>query len=70
MTFAKCLHLNRSVTSLARAANELVLPGNERTPIYRRQVGSIFSVEYSGEQRLSHENRRASGRRPAPGYLF
>jgi len=70
MTFAKCLQLNRSITNLARAANELVLPGSERTPIYRRQVGSVFSVEYSGEPRFNYEDRRGGNRRPALSYLF
>lgn len=57
MTFAKCLHLNRSVTPMRRSALEFVLPSSDRTPIYRRQVGSVFSVEYSGEPRMSYEDR-------------
>lgn len=70
MNFAKCLHCNSSVKGINRADSEFVLPVNDRLPIYRRQVGSIFSVEYSGEQRFGHDDRRGGNRRPALSYLF
>ena len=70
MTFAKCLQLNKSVKSIKRFEPTLLLPKNERTPIYRRQVGSVFSVEYSGEQRLDRGSRGGTPRGVFQDCLF
>ena len=70
MTFAKCLHLNRSIRGMNRPTGEMMLAVNERVPVYRRQVGAVFSVEYSGESRFSYEERRGGQRRPALSFLF
>lgn len=70
MNFAKCLHLNSSVRGMSRPVSEFTLAVNDRVPFYRRQVGSVFSVEYSGEPRLGHDDRRGGHRRPALSYLF
>lgn len=70
MTFAKCLHLNKSIKSINPAGEGFVLPRSERVPVYRRQIGSIFSVEYAGEQRSGFEDRARAPRRVCPSYLF
>jgi hypothetical protein len=53
-----------------RPLGEMTLAVNERVPVYRRQVGTVFSVEYSGEPRFSYEDRRGGQRRPTLSYLF
>lgn len=70
MTFAKCLELNGSARSMKRISSEFELPKNERAPIYRRQVGPVFSVEYSGEARLNYSDRESNVRPGLHGCLF
>ena len=70
MTFAKCLRLNKSVQAINRFEPTFVLPANERTPIYRRQTGPVFSVEYSGEQRLNYSGRGGTPRGVFQDCLF
>ena len=70
MTFAKCLHLNKSIRDLNSAKETFILPRSERVPVYRRQIGPIFSIEYVGEQRSGFEDRGREPRRSCPSYLF
>ncbi len=70
MDFAKCLHLNKSIRGFDPVGEGFVLPRSEMVPIYRRQIGSIFSIEYVGEQRSCCEERERAPRRVCPNYLF
>ena len=68
MHFADCLKINRSVVGVSGMESHLLLPGGEHTPMYRRQVGSVFSIEYSGALEAS---RVVQGRsRPPLSFLF
>jgi hypothetical protein len=57
---AKLMTLNRSLDGLDGRPPAYVLPRGERAPTYRRQVGAVFGIEFTGEY---ESNRRDESRR-------
>jgi hypothetical protein len=53
MRIATCLRINRTLESSCSGlrSRPLVLPSNDRKPMYRRQTGPVLSVMYFNELR-------------------
>lgn len=53
MRIATCLRINRALESSCASdrGRPLVLPADDRKPVYRRQTGSVLSVLYFNELR-------------------
>ncbi len=53
MRIATCLRINRALESSCASARSrsLVLPADDRKPVYRRQTGPVLSVVYFNELR-------------------
>ena len=67
---AKLMTLNRSVDGIGGPPAAYVLPRGERAPTYRRQVGAVFGVEFTGEFETGHRGDTQRSGHPRLGFLL
>ncbi len=70
MELVKLFNWSSSIGGMNRDQMRMVLPRNEKTPVYRRQTGAVYSVEFMGESHLFQNFRRNDSRRAGSSFLF
>lgn len=70
MELVKLFSWSRSIGGMNGDRMRMKLPRSEKTPVYRRQTGSVYSVEFMGDSRLFQNFRRNEFRRAESSFLF
>ncbi len=70
MELVRFFNWSRTMRGLDRDYMKMILPRKEGVPLYRRQTGSVYSVEFMGDSRMFQSFRRNEGRRAGSSVLF